>query len=52
MNLETYNDVYRHLIFDLRMDTDEAQCVMTDLEMDLEENPELDVWDLVEELFV
>lgn len=52
MNLTTYNAIYQYLIVDRRMDTDEAQCVMTDLEIMLEDDPSLDVWALVEELFV
>lgn len=47
----TYMEIYRHLIYECRLDVDEAQCFMSDLEDALENDTEgLDVWDYFDQL--
>jgi len=48
MTTAEYFEMYSYLTADLRMDTDEAKCVMSDIEAT--ENIEMDCWELLEEL--
>lgn len=44
MSLDDYFDIYHYLTIECRIDPDEAECILDDIEA--EENP----WDAIEEL--
>ena len=48
--MDNYSELYYHLVMERGIDTDEARCLMSDIEEYLEDNPMLDAWELVEEL--
>ena len=50
MNTDLYFQIYNTLVVDNNIDMDEAQCIMSDLEDELQREPTADPYDILEEL--
>jgi hypothetical protein len=50
MNTDLYFQIYNTLVVDNNIDTDEAQCIMSDLEDELQREPTADPYDILKEL--
>ncbi len=50
MNTDMYIAIYNYLVFDRYMDTDEARCILSDIEDEMLDTDALDAWDYLEEI--
>ena len=50
MNTDLYLEIYNTLVTEMRIDTDEARCIMSDLLEELENEPAGEPWDLLAEM--